>query len=148
MFDGSSIAGWKAINESDMGLKLDLSTAVMDPFFAQPTMAIFCDIIEPSTGQPYDRDPRSTAKAAVTHMDSLGIGDTAFFGPEAEFFVFDDVRWGADMSGSFVKVDSEEAEWNSERAYEDGNIGHRPSVKGDPLKKTSKRLSFLDTSSA
>jgi len=130
MFDGSSIAGWKAINESDMGLKLDLSTAVMDPFFAQPTMAIFCDIIEPSTGQPYDRDPRSTAKAAVTHMDSLGIGDTAFFGPEAEFFLFDDVKIDVQMNKGYYEVDNEEGPYNSARAYEEGNLGHRPGVKG------------------
>ena len=130
MFDGSSIAGWKAINESDMGLKLDLSTAVMDPFFAQPTMAIFCDIVEPSTGQPYDRDPRSTAKAAVTHMDSLGIGDTAFFGPEAEFFLFDDVKIDVQMNKGYYEVDNEEGPYNSARAYEEGNLGHRPGVKG------------------
>jgi glutamine synthetase len=130
MFDGSSIAGWKAINESDMGLKLDLSTAVMDPFFAQPTMAIFCDIVEPSTGQPYDRDPRSTAKAAVTHMDSLGIGDTAYFGPEAEFFLFDDVKIDVQMNKGYYEVDNEEGPYNSARAYEEGNLGHRPGVKG------------------
>ncbi|MCI5045171.1 MAG: glutamine synthetase beta-grasp domain-containing protein, partial [Aquisalinus sp.] len=93
MFDGSSIAGWKAINESDMILMPDTETAVMDPFFAQPTLSLFCDILEPATGQPYNRDPRTTAKAAEAYLKASGIGDTAYFGPEAEFFVFDDVRW-------------------------------------------------------
>jgi len=130
MFDGSSIAGWKAINESDMGMALDLSTAVMDPFFAQPTLAITCDIVEPSTGQPYERDPRSTAKAAVKYMDSLGIGDTAFFGPEAEFFVFDDVKIEVGMNKGYYEVDNEEGPYNSSRDYEEGNLAHRPGVKG------------------
>ena len=130
MFDGSSIAGWKAINESDMGLKPDLTSAVMDPFFAQPTLAVFCDIVEPSSGQPYDRDPRSTAKAALSYMQSLGIGDTAYFGPEAEFFVFDDVKIDVQMNRGYYEVDSEESPMNSARAYEEGNLGHRPGVKG------------------
>jgi len=130
MFDGSSIAGWKAINESDMGLKLDLSTAVMDPFFAQPTLAIICDIVEPSTGQPYDRDPRSTAKAALNYMQSLGVGDTAFFGPEAEFFLFDDVKYDIKGNKGYYELDSEEGSYNTARAYEEGNLGHRPGVKG------------------
>ncbi|WP_028794675.1 type I glutamate--ammonia ligase [Thalassobaculum salexigens] len=130
MFDGSSIAGWKAINESDMGLKPDLATAVMDPFFAQPTLAITCDIVEPSTGQPYERDPRSTAKAAVKYMDSLGIGDTAFFGPEAEFFLFDDVKIEVSMNKGYYEVDNEEGPYNSSREYEEGNLAHRPGVKG------------------
>jgi glutamine synthetase len=130
MFDGSSIAGWKAINESDMGLKPDLVTAVMDPFFAQPTLAVYCDIVEPSTGQPYERDPRSTAKAALAYMESLGIGDTAFFGPEAEFFVFDDVKINVGMNVGYYEVDNEEGPYNSSRDYEEGNLGHRPGVKG------------------
>jgi glutamine synthetase len=130
MFDGSSIAGWKGINESDMILMPDTTTAVMDPFSEESTLILRCDILEPSTMEGYERDPRSVAKRAEAYLKSTGIGDTAFFGPEPEFFVFDDVRWGADMSGSFVKVDSDEAEWNSERVYEDGNIGHRPGVKG------------------
>ncbi|HKQ30496.1 MAG TPA: glutamate--ammonia ligase [Burkholderiales bacterium] len=130
MFDGSSIAGWKGINESDMILMPDASTAVMDPFMEEPTMAIRCDVIEPATMQGYERDPRSLAKRAEAYLKSTGIADTAFFGPEAEFFVFDDVRWGSDMSGSFVKVDSEEASWNTEKTYEGGNLGHRPGVKG------------------
>lgn len=130
MFDGSSIAGWKGINESDMVLMPDTSTAVMDPFSEESTLILRCDILEPSTMEGYERDPRSVAKRAEAYLKSTGIGDTAFFGPEPEFFVFDDVRYGADMSGNFYKVDSEEAEWNSERVYEDGNIGHRPGVKG------------------
>ncbi|MGY6213601.1 glutamate--ammonia ligase [Methylolobus aquaticus] len=130
MFDGSSIAGWKGINESDMILMPDPSTAVMDPFFDDATLILRCDIVEPSTMQGYERDPRSIAKRAEAYLQSSGIGDTAFFGPENEFFVFDDVRWGASMAGSFFKIDSEEAGWNSEKVYEDGNIGHRPSVKG------------------
>ncbi|MCB1734485.1 MAG: glutamate--ammonia ligase [Gammaproteobacteria bacterium] len=130
MFDGSSIQGWKGINESDMILMPDASTAFMDPFTDEPTMNVSCDIIEPSTMQGYERDPRSVARRAEAYLQSTGIGDTAYFGPENEFFIFDDVRWGADMSGCFVKVDSEEADWNSERVYEDGNMGHRPGVKG------------------
>ncbi|MGB0713628.1 MAG: glutamine synthetase beta-grasp domain-containing protein, partial [Gammaproteobacteria bacterium] len=126
MFDGSSIAGWKGINESDMILELDTDTAVMDPFMDDPTLIIRCNIIEPTTMQGYERDPRSIAKRAEEYLKSTGIADTAYFGPENEFFVFDDVRWGADMSGSFCKIDSEEAGWNSERVYEDGNMGHRP----------------------
>ena len=130
MFDGSSIAGWKHINESDMILMPDASTAVMDPFFDDATLILRCDIIEPADMQGYERDPRSIAKRAEAYMKSTGIADTALFGPENEFFVFDDVRWGTTMQGSFFKVDSEEAGWNSEKVYEDGNIGHRPGVKG------------------
>ena len=130
MFDGSSISGWKGINESDMVLMPDTTTAVMDLFSDEPTVNIRCDILEPTTMQGYDRDPRSIAKRAEAYLKSTKIGDTAYFGPEPEFFVLDDVRWGADMSGSFCKVDSEEASWNAERVYEDGNIGHRPTVKG------------------
>ncbi len=130
MFDGSSISGWKGINESDMIMMPDAETAVMDPFSDEPTLILVCDIIEPATGQGYERDPRSVAKRAEAYLKSTGIADTAFFGPEPEFFVLDDVRWGADMSGAFYKVDSDEAEWNSEKVYEDGNIGHRPGLKG------------------
>ncbi len=130
MFDGSSIAGWKHINESDMILMPDASTAVMDPFFDDATLVIRCDIIEPADMLGYERDPRSIAKRAEAYMKSTGIADTALFGPENEYFVFDDVRWGASMQGSFFKVDSEEAGWNSEKVYEDGNIGHRPGTKG------------------
>ncbi|MEI6560428.1 MAG: type I glutamate--ammonia ligase [Rhodospirillaceae bacterium] len=130
MFDGSSIAGWKAINESDMILMPDASTAVMDPFAAQPLLTIFCDILEPSTGQPYARDPRSIAKNAEKYMASAGIGDTAYFGPEAEFFVFDDVRFQVEMNKCSYEIDSEEGPYNSARAFDDGNLGHRPAVKG------------------
>ena len=130
MFDGSSIAGWKGINESDMILMPDPTTALMDPFTDEPTLNITCDIVEPSTGEGYERDPRSVAKRAEAYLKSTGLADTAFFGPEPEFFILDDVKWGADMSGCFYKVDSEEAEWNSAKAFDEGNIGHRPGVKG------------------
>ncbi len=130
MFDGSSIAGWKGINESDMVLMPDTATAVLDPFMDEPTMIVTCDILEPNTMKGYERDPRSLAKRAEAYLKSTKIADTAFFGPENEFFVFDDVRWSTSMQGAFFKVDSEEASWNSERVFEDGNIGHRPGVKG------------------
>jgi glutamine synthetase len=130
MFDGSSIAGWKAINDSDMTLMPDLSTAVLDPFAAQTQLIIFCDIAEPGTGQAYSRDPRSTAKKAEAYLGSTGIGDTAFFGPEAEFFVFDDVRFKTGMNSAAYELDSEEGPYNSFRVYPDGNSGHRPPVKG------------------
>jgi glutamine synthetase len=130
MFDGSSIAGWKGINESDMILMPDPATATLDPFFQDVTVNITCDIVEPATMEGYERDPRSIAKRAEEYLKSSGAGDAAFFGPEPEFFVFDDVRWGTDMSGTFVKIDSEEAGWNTEKVYEDGNMGHRPGVKG------------------
>ncbi len=130
MFDGSSIAGWKGIEASDMILMPDADSAVIDPFFNETTLNLRCDVIEPSTMQGYERDPRSIAKRAEAYLKSTGIADAAFFGPEPEFFVLDDVRWGSDMSGAFYKIDSDEASWNSEKVYEDGNIGHRPSVKG------------------
>jgi glutamine synthetase len=130
MFDGSSISGWKGINESDMILMPDASTAVMDLFSDEPTMVLRCDVIEPNTMQGYERDPRSLAKRAEAWLKSTGIADTAYFGPENEFFIFDDVRWGSQMSGSFYQIDSQEAGWNSERVYPDGNFGHRPTVKG------------------
>jgi len=130
MFDGSSIAGWKGIEASDMILMPDPNTAVLDPFCDEPTLNITCDILEPSTMEGYERDPRSVGRRAEAYLKSTGVADTAFFGPEPEFFIFDDIRWGADMSGCFVKIDSEEAGWNSERVYSDGNMGHRPGVKG------------------
>lgn len=130
MFDGSSIAGWKAINESDMTLMPDPATAVMDPFTSQSTMILFCDVLEPSSGQPYNRDPRSTAKKAITYMGEAGIADTAYFGPEAEFFVFDDVRFGAEMNHTYFQIDSYEGMYNSGAEYADGNQGHRPRIKG------------------
>ncbi len=130
MFDGSSIAGWKGIQESDMILMPDHDTAVMDPFAEENTLIIRCDVIEPSTMQGYERDPRSVAKRAEAYLKSSGVGDAAFFGPEPEFFVLDDVRWGVDISGAFYKIDSEEASWNTAKVYEGGNLGHRPQVKG------------------
>ncbi|MEO7557603.1 MAG: glutamate--ammonia ligase [Gammaproteobacteria bacterium] len=130
MFDGSSISGWKHINESDMILMPDADSAVMDPFMEESTLLLRCNIIEPNTMKGYERDPRSLAQRCEAYIKSTGIADTAFFGPEPEFFIFDDVRWGADMSGSFVKIDSEEAAWNSEKVFEGGNIGHRPGIKG------------------
>jgi glutamine synthetase len=130
MFDGSSIQGWKGINESDMILMPDPTTAVVDPFADEAMVNVTCDIVEPSTMQGYERDPRSVARRAEEYLKSTGIGDKALFGPEPEFFIFDDIRWGADMSGCFVKIDSEEADWNSEKVYRDGNMGHRPGVKG------------------
>ena len=129
MFDGSSIAGWKAINESDMILMPDPSTAVLDPFSAQTTLIVSCDVVEPSTGQLYARCPRSTAKRAEAFMKSSGIGDTAVFGPELEFFVFDDVRYDVQMQGSFYSISSNESPWNTGIAVEGGNLAHRPAVQ-------------------
>ena len=130
MFDGSSIAGWKSINESDMILMPDDSTAVVDPFTEEVTIIVRCDIVEPSTMQGYERDPRSVARRAEEYLKSTGIGDTCFFGPEPEFFVFDNVQWKADMQGAMYKIDAEEAAWSSHAEIEGGNMGHRPSVKG------------------
>lgn len=130
MFDGSSIAGWKGINESDMILMPDSESAFIDPFFQDVTLNITCGIVDPATMEGYERDPRSIAMRAEAYLKSTGIADTAFFGPEPEFFIFDDVRWGADTSGCFVKVDSVEAGWNSSKKYPDGNMGHRPGIKG------------------
>ena len=130
MFDGSSIAGWKAINESDMTLKPDTETAFIDPFFAQPTLSLFCDVLEPATGQPYGRDPRTTAKAAEAFLASTGVGDTAYFGPEAEFFVFDDIRFSTEPNNTGFVIDSEEGPYNSATPFEGGNLGHRPGPKG------------------
>jgi glutamine synthetase len=130
MFDGSSIAGWKGIQESDMILMPDAETAVLDPFSEDTTLNLRCDVIEPSTMQGYVRDPRSLAKRAEAYLKSTGIADTAYFGPENEFFVFDSVRWGTEISGSFYEIDSSEAGWNSKKVYADGNFGHRPGVKG------------------
>jgi len=130
MFDGSSIAGWKAINESDMTLMPDTATAVLDPFAAQTSLIVFCDVLEPTTGQPYARDPRSIAKLAQNYMQQAGIADSTFFGPELEFFVFDDVKFQVDMNHVSYSIDEEEGPYNSGRTYEGGNIGHRPAVKG------------------
>ncbi len=129
-FDGSSIAGWKGIEASDMQLMPDPNTANIDPFFEEPTLILSCDVVEPGDGKPYERDPRSLAKRAEAYLKASGLGDTAYFGPEPEFFIFDSVRWQVDMSGSFVKIEAEEAAWNSAKDYEQGNSGYRPSVKG------------------
>jgi len=130
MFDGSSIAGWKVINDSDMVLIPDATTAVMDPFSAQPSLILFCDVLEPTTGQPYNRDPRSLAKRAQAYLASTGIGDTAYFGPEAEFFVFDDVRFNVSMNNCSYEFDSDEGPYVSGKILPEGNAGHRPPVKG------------------
>ncbi len=130
MFDGSSIAGWKAIHESDMNLMPDPETAVIDPFFAETTLSVVCDVLEPMTGEPYNRDPRSIAKKAVAYLKSTGAGDTAYFGPEAEFFVFDDVRFSSDPYNSGYRIDSTELPTNSGTEYEGGNLGHRMRTKG------------------
>ncbi|MCG8313400.1 MAG: glutamate--ammonia ligase [Pseudomonadales bacterium] len=130
MFDGSSIAGWKGINESDMILMPDDSTSVIDPFTDETTLNLRCDIVEPTTMQGYERDPRSVGRRAEEYLKSTGIGDTALFGPEPEFFVFDSVTWKSDMNGSMYAIHSEEAAWVSNEEFEGGNIGHRPGVKG------------------
>ena len=130
MFDGSSIAGWRAIQESDMMLLPDAASAVLDPFAAQATLILFCDVLEPVTGQAYSRDPRSTAKQAEAYLKQSGIGDTAYFGPEAEFFVFDDVRFDVSMHNSFYSIGAEEGPWSSGKKFDEGNAGHRPPIKG------------------
>ena len=129
-FDGSSIAGWKGIEASDMLLMPDPSTAHMDPFREESTMIITCDVLEPTDMKGYERDPRSLAKRAEAYLKSSGLGDTAFFGPEPEFFVFDGVTWGDDMSGCHVKIKSDEGFWSSNTDNEGGNLAHRPRVKG------------------
>ncbi len=129
-FDGSSIAGWKGIQASDMQLMPDASTAYIDPFMAETTLVLTCDVVEPSDGTGYDRDPRSIAKRAEAYLKASGLGATAFFGPEPEFFIFDSVEWKVDMSGCSVKIYSEEAAWATDEKFEGGNKGHRPGVKG------------------
>ena len=129
-FDGSSIAGWKGIQASDMILMPDPDTANMDPFMEESTMIITCDVIEPSDMKGYDRDPRSIGKRGEAYLKSTGIGDTVYFGPEPEFFIFDSITWHSDMSGCSVKIEAQEAAWSSSEKYEGGNIGHRPGVKG------------------
>ena len=130
MFDGSSIPGWKAIHESDMKLMPDAQSVVVDPFTAQPSLVVICDVVDPITNKPYDRDPRSIAKAAEAYVKSSHIAETAYFGPEAEFFIFDDVRFAHNQDHVFYRIDSEELPNNSGRDYEGGNLGHRPSAKG------------------
>src|SRR5439155_7253079 len=129
MFDGSSIAGWKAIHESDMNLMPDPASATIDPFFAETTMVLICDVLEPTTGEPYNRDPRGIAKKAEGMVKSMGVGDSILFGPEAEFFVFDDVKFKADPYNTGYKLDSVEFPSNSDTTYEGGNLGHRIGTK-------------------
>jgi glutamine synthetase len=130
MFDGSSIAGWKSIDQSDMKLMPDCSSIYIDPFYAEKTMCIHCTVVEPDTGEPYSRDPRGTAQKAEAYLVASGIGDTAYFGPEAEFFLFDDVRYSNTMNKVSFEVDAVDAAWNTDSEYEMGNMGHRPGVKG------------------
>ncbi len=130
MFDGSSIIGWKGINDSDMVLMPDCEATFLDPFSEHKTLNVSCDILEPATMQPYNRCPRSLAKRAEAYLKASGVGDTAYFGPEPEFFVFDSVRFGNDISGAFFEIDADEAAWNTSKEYEEGNHGHRPRVKG------------------
>ena len=130
MFDGSSIAGWKSIDQSDMKLMPDASSAYMDPFYAEKTLAMHCSVVEPDTGELYERDPRGTAEKAEAYLKSSGIGDTSYWGPEAEFFLFDDVRYSVEMNKVSYEVDALDASWNTDTEYEMGNMGHRPGVKG------------------
>jgi len=130
MFDGSSVAGWKGINESDMILMPDPVTAVLDPFTDEPTINISCNVVEPATGEGYERDPRSIAERAEAYLKASGIADIAYFGPENEFFIFDDVKWSTEMGHCSYQIESEEAAWSSAKTYQDGNTGHRPGVKG------------------
>ncbi|CAM4421388.1 MAG: Glutamine synthetase [Legionella sp.] len=130
MIDGSSFKGWQKIHQSDLALIPDLETIKFDPFFQDNTLFIRCDVVDPKTMMGYERCPRSLAKRAEAYLQSTGIADTAFFGPEPEFFIFDSVQWQTSISGSFYKIDSEEAEWSSSKEMEGGNIGHRPSIKG------------------
>jgi glutamine synthetase len=130
MFDGSSIAGWKSIDQSDMKLMLDPASAYMDPFFAEKTLCIHCSVVEPDTGEAYNRDPRGIAQKAEAYLKSSGIGDAAYFGPEAEFFIFDNVRWSNTINKVSYEVDAADASWNTDTQYEMGNMGHRPGVKG------------------
>ena len=129
-FDGSSIAGWKGIQASDMVLLPDASSSFIDPFLSLTTLAVTCDVIEPSDGKGYDRDPRSIAKRGAEYLKSTGLGDTAFFGPEPEFFIFDAVQWEVGMSGARYQIFSEEAAWSTGEAFASGNKGHRPAIKG------------------
>jgi glutamine synthetase len=130
MFDGSSIAGWKGIEASDMKLMPDTESAYVDPFYAEKTICLHCTVVEPDTGEPYNRDPRGTAVLAEAYLKSTGIGDVAYFGPEAEFFLFDDVRFSVEMNKVSYEVDAQDAAWNTDTEYEMGNMGHRPGVKG------------------
>jgi glutamine synthetase len=130
MFDGSSIAGWKSIEESDMKLMPDVDSAYVDPFYAEKTICIHCTVVEPDTGESYARDPRGCAQRAEAYLISSGIGDVAYMGPEAEFFLFDDVRFENKINKVSYEVDAVDASWNTDSDYEVGNMGHRPGVKG------------------
>ena len=138
-FDGSSIAGWKGIEASDMLLMIDPESAHIDPFFAQTTMAVFCDVLEPSTGEPYERDPRSIVKKAEAYMKSTGVGDAVYFGPEAEFFLFDDVRFSADPYQTGFRIDSTELPSNSGTEYEMGQPGPPSAHQGRLLPRPANR---------
>ncbi|MDF1670602.1 MAG: type I glutamate--ammonia ligase [Roseovarius sp.] len=130
MFDGSSIAGWKSIESSDMKLMLDTDSAYVDPFYAEKTICVHCSVVEPDTGEPYNRDPRGTAQKAEAYLKSSGIGDVAYMGPEAEFFLFDDVRFSNSINKVSYEVDAIDASWNTDSEYEMGNMGHRAGLKG------------------
>ena len=130
MFDGSSIAGWKSIDQSDMKLMPDTESGYIDPFYAEKTLCLHCNVLEPDTNEPYSRDPRGTAMKAEAYLKSTGIGDTAYMGPEAEFFIFDDVRYQVSINKVSYQVDAVDASWNTDTKYEMGNTGHRPGVKG------------------
>jgi glutamine synthetase len=130
MFDGSSIAGWKSIDQSDMKLIPDPDSVYLDPFYAEKTLCVHCNVVEPDTGEPYSRDPRGTALKAEAFLKSSGIGDAAYMGPEAEFFVFDDVRYAVTMNKVSFQVDAVDGAWNTDTEYEMGNTGHRPGIKG------------------
>ena len=130
MFDGSSISGWKSIDQSDMKLIPDTNSPYIDPFYAEKTLCLHCNVVEPDTGEPYNRDPRGTALRAETYLKSSGIGDVSYFGPEAEFFLFEDVKFSVEMNKVSYEVDAQDASWNTDSHYEIGNMGHRPGIKG------------------
>ncbi len=130
MFDGSSIAGWRKVHQSDMLLMPDVQTAVLDPFCKYPTLLLRCDVIDPLTNQPYQRDPRAIAQKAEHYLKSHGLADACWVGPEPEFFIFDDIRWNIDIHSAAYFIDSREAAWNSDTVFDTGNMGHRPGVKG------------------
>ncbi|MDA9226508.1 MAG: type I glutamate--ammonia ligase [Ascidiaceihabitans sp.] len=130
MFDGSSIEGWKSIEASDMKLMMDVDSAYVDPFYAEKTICVHCSVVEPDTGEAYTRDPRGTAQKAEAYLISSGIGDVAYMGPEAEFFLFDDVRYSNTINKVSYEVDATDASWNTDTEYEMGNMGHRPGIKG------------------
>ena len=129
MFDGSSISGWKSIDQSDMKLIPDTNSSYIDPFYAEKTLCLHCNVVEPDTGEPYNRDPRGTALRAETYLKASGVGDVSYFGPEAEFFLFEDVKFSVEMNKVSFEVDAQDASWNTDSYYETGNMGHRPGIK-------------------